>query len=107
MKTSKIIENGIEYEVFDFEVDDPLTQEVEQLRRKEHSIIRRHGHTYYFRYGEAHNDFGPAIIREFEDHYEEDYFQFGRRLKDGEQRSFLRTAWIDKMLKENNSLLLK
>ena len=100
MKTSKKIENGIEYEVFDFEVEDPLDQEVEQLRKKEHAIIRRHGHTYYFRYGEAHNDYGPAIIREFQGHMEEDYFQFGRRIKDGELKNFLRTSWIDKMISE-------
>jgi len=100
MKSYKQIEYGIEYEVFDFERGD-LSQ-VEHLGKKEHAKIIRNGHTYYFRYGEAHNDYGPALIREFDGRYEEDYYQFGRRLNEEEFKNIKRTELIDRMLKEKN-----
>ena len=64
MKQYKEIENGIEYEVFEFE-ESEQDFEARIIEKYEYSKIIRVYDTYkdifYFKKGEAHNDYGPAM----------------------------------------------
>lgn len=98
MKRYKEVENGIEYEVFEFN-EYENDYETNILNKIEYCKIVRlfptYKNIYYFKYGEAHNDFGPAAIVDSLDNI---YYRHGDRLKDEEWKSYYRTLIMNKML---------
>lgn len=98
MKCYKQIENGIEYEVFEFEEyeQDYQCREIEKFEYSK--IIRNYDtykNSYYFRKGEAHNDYGPAFIAEATGPV---YYRFGDKINDEEWKVYYRTMLIDRMI---------
>lgn len=100
MKRYKEIERGIEYEVFEFNESekDYQAREIEKIPySKIVRVYSDHKDTFYFKKGEGHNEWGPAIIRENSD-IPKLYYMDGNNYKDDEWKVYYRTKMIDEML---------
>ena len=101
-KRYKTVENGIEYEVFDCDLDDDSA--IREIDKIENSIIKRTSsggyHTvYYFKYGDGHNAYGPAIVRYLDGvKLDEFHFMGGDMMRLEEWKSHNRSRLIDEML---------
>ncbi len=98
MKQYKEVENKIEYEVFEFD-ETEQDYEVRIIERFEYAKIKRvydtYTNTYYFKRGEAHNDYGPAMVAEATGPV---YYRFGDKVQDEEWKAYYRTMIMDRML---------
>ena len=105
MKRYKEIENGIEYEVFEMD-EVELYFEVKRIEKIEHSKVIRTCYgcreVFYFKNGEAHNDWGPCSIRIYPSGSicNCGYWREGEHLSDEEWKCFYRTKMIDDILKK-------
>ena len=102
MKQYKEIENDIEYDVFEMD-EVELYFEVERIEKIENSKVIRTCYgcreIFYFRFGEAHNDWGPSSIKIYPDGMMCcGYWKDGVHLNDEEWKCIHRTKVIDKML---------